>query len=224
LNTLAILLLNIMGSPNIGVYALATDGFMIIPGATPETKTKKIQLCLNVKPVKTNIGGVRLIGALVGANSHGLILPHYVKDEELSILESNGIKNYAIMETKKTAYGNMILANDHGAVVDPSISTAALNRISETLQVEAVPGTIAGYPYVGSLAIATNKGILAHPLIKEDEKKVLEDALKVPLDVGTVNCGFPLVRSGLMANSHGVITGAMTTGPELVIIGQTLGI
>jgi len=213
-----------MGSPNIGVYALATDEFMLLPGATPETKTEKIQSCLNVRPVKTNIGGVRLIGALVAANSHGLILPHYVKDEELSILESNGIKNYTIMETKKTAYGNLILTNDYGAVVDPSISATSLQKISETLQVEAVPGTIAGYPYVGSLAIATNKGVLTHPLIREDEKKILKDVLKVPLDVGTVNCGFPIVRSGLLANSHGVVTGSMTTGPELVIIGQTLGL
>ena len=43
--------------------------------------------------------------------------------------------------------------------------------------VEAVPGEIAGLPYVGSLAVATNKGVVAHPLLKDSERKLLEDVL-----------------------------------------------
>jgi translation initiation factor 6 len=41
-------------------------------------------------------------------------------------------------------------------------------------------------PYVGSLAVATNKGVLTHPLLKEEEKKTLESVFKVPVDVGTI--------------------------------------
>ena len=47
-----------------------------------------------------------------------------------------------------------------------------MKQVSEALGVEVVPGTIAGLTYVGSLAVATNKGVLAHPQLKADEKKV----------------------------------------------------
>jgi translation initiation factor 6 len=97
-----------------------------------------------------------------------------------------------------------------------------LRNVSDAFGVEVVLGEIAGLPYVGSLATATNKGVLAHPLLKDEERKRLEDVLKVPVDVGTVNCGVPYVGTGLIANSRGAVAGFVTTGPELFIIGQTL--
>ncbi|MEM2688427.1 MAG: hypothetical protein QXR01_01065, partial [Candidatus Bathyarchaeia archaeon] len=102
--------------------------------------------------------------------------------------------------------------------------TSEIRKIADTLGVEAVPGEIAQLPYVGSLAVATNKGVLAHPLLKEEERKLLEDVLKVPVDVGTVNCGIPYVGTGLIGNSHAVVAGSLTTGPEIFIIGHALGV
>jgi translation initiation factor 6 len=128
------------------------------------------------------------------------------------------------METKKTAYGNLVLANDFGAVVDPRFKEPTVKLIGKTLGVEAVRTEIAGLPYVGSLAVATNKGVLAHPLLKDDERKVLESVFKVPVDVGTVNCGIPYVGTGLIANSHAAVAGSMTTGPEMFIIGNALDV
>ncbi len=128
-----------------------------------------------------------------------------------------------IMETKKTAFGNLVLVNDKGAVVDPRLKEPEIKKISETLGVEVVPTEIAGLPYVGSLAVATNKGVLAHPLLKDEERKILEDVFKVPVDVGTVNCGVPYVGTGLIANSHASVAGSMTTGPEMFIIEHALG-
>jgi translation initiation factor 6 len=74
------------------------------------------------------------------------------------------------------------------------------------------------------LAVATNKGVLAHPLLKDEEKKILADAFKVPVDVGTVNCGIPYVGTGLIGNSHAALAGSMTTGPEMFIIGNALDV
>jgi translation initiation factor 6 len=130
--------------------------------------------------------------------------------------------NITVMETKRTAYGNMILANDYGAIVDPRLQKETLKQISDTLCVEVVPGEVAQLPYVGSLAVATNKGIIAHPLIKDDEQELLKSVLRVPLDVGTVNCGIPYVGTGLLGNSNGAVVGSLTTGPELFIIENAL--
>jgi translation initiation factor 6 len=128
------------------------------------------------------------------------------------------------METKKTAYGNLVLVNDFGAVVDPRLKEPQLKQISDTLGVEAVRAEIAGLPYVGSLAVATNKGVLVHPLLKDQERKVLAKVFKVPIEVGTVNCGIPYVGTGLIANSHAAVAGSMTTGPEMFIIGNALDV
>ena len=48
-----------------------------------------------------------------------MVLPNYVRQEELAAIKSVFDGNITIMETKKTAYGNLVLASDKGAVVDP---------------------------------------------------------------------------------------------------------
>jgi translation initiation factor 6 len=52
----------------------------------------------------------------------------------------------------------------------------------------------------------------------------MEDIFKVPVDVGTVNCGIPYVATGLVANSNGAVVGLLTTGPEMFIIGHALDV
>ncbi len=221
---MAIYLCSIVGSVSIGVYSLATDKIVIIPKMVPLKKAEKLGEWLKARLVHTTIGGSVLVGAFACANSNGILLPHLIKEEELRVIKSAFEGNITIMETKKTAYGNLVLANDHGAIVDPRFKTPEIQKISETFCVEAVPGEIAGLPYVGSLAVATNKGILAHPLLRDSERKLLEEVLKVPIDVGTINCGIPYVGTGLIGNRHAAIAGAMTTGPEMFIIGNALDV
>jgi translation initiation factor 6 len=221
---LAVYLSSIVGSASIGVYSLATDKIVIIPKMIPLEKAAQTAEWLKVKLVHTSIGGSVLAGALACANSNGILLPHFIREEELAVVKSSFEGNITVMETKKNAYGNLVLANDYGAVVDPRFKETEIRRIAETLGVEAVPGEIAGLPYVGALAVATNKGVLAHPLLKDEERKILENAFKVPVDVGTVNCGIPYVGTGLIGNSRAAVAGSLTTGPEMFIIGNALDV
>jgi translation initiation factor 6 len=221
---LAVYLSSIVGSASIGVYSLATENIVIIPVIVPKKKAQEFSDWLKVKLAYTSISGSVLAGALACANSNGLVLPNSVREEELTRIKEVFEGNVTILETKKTAYGNLVLANDKGAVVDPRLKPNVVKKISDTLGVEVVPTEIAALPYVGSLATATNKGVLAHPLITEEEKKTLESVFKVPVDVGTVNCGIPYVGTGLIANSHAAVAGSMTTGPEMFIIGNALDV
>ena len=214
----------IVGNSSISVYSLATEKIVIIPRMVPKEKAQEFADWLKTKLVYTSIGGSVLVGALACANSSGMLLPNYIREEELSQIKSVFEGNITIMETKKTAYGNLVLTNDKGAVVDPRFKEKEIKQISETLGVEAVPTEIAGLTYVGSLGVATNKGVLAHPLLKDEERKILETVFKVPIDVGTVNCGVPYVGTGLLANSHAAVAGSMTTGPEMFIIGNALDV
>lgn len=221
---MAVYLSSIVGSVSIGVYSLANEKIVILPKIVPVKKAERIAEWLKVQLIQTSISGSVLAGAFVCANSNGIVLPLSVCEEELDNIKQFFKGNVTVMETKKTAYGNLVLANDFGAVVDPRLKEPQIKQISETLGVETVPTEIAGLPYVGSLAVATNKGVLAHPLLKDEERKVLEKVFKVPVDVGTVNCGIPYVGTGLIANSHAAVAGSMTTGPEMFIIGNALDV
>ena len=215
---------SIVGASSIGVYSIATDNFVIIPKMVPIEKAEQMAHWLKVPLVHTSICGSVLAGAFVAANSNGMVLPSFIREEELSAIKAVFKGNIAIMDTKKTAFGNLVLANDRGAIIDPRFKAPQIEKISQALGVEVVPTEIAGLPYVGSLAVATNKGVLSHPLVKEEEKKTLQSVFKVPLDVGTVNCGIPYVGTGLIANSRAAIAGSMTTGPETFIIGNALDV
>jgi len=221
---LAIYLLDVFGSASIGVYSLATDRMLIVPPQVPNSKAKKLEEWLKVKTIRTTIGESVLVGALACANSNGIILPHFAREEEIQAVKSALDINVTVMDTRRTAYGNLVLANDHGAIVDPRLKGKDVKTIADTLGVEVVPAEIAGLPYVGSLAATTNKGMLAHPLIKEEEQKILMDVFKVHVDVGTVNCGIPYVATGLIGNKCGAVAGSVTTGPELFIIGHALNV
>jgi translation initiation factor 6 len=221
---LAVYLTSIIGSASIGVYSLATDKFVLIPKMVPQDKAEKTAEWLKVPLIHTSVGGSLLAGALACANSNGIILSSFVRQEEIDTIKAGFDGNVSVMESRKTAFGNLVLANDKGAIVDARMKEPIIKQVQDALGVEAVPGRIAGLTYVGSLATATNKGIVAHPLLTEEEKKVLESVLKVPVDVGTINCGIPYVGTGLIANSHAAVAGSLTTGPEMFIIGNALDV
>jgi translation initiation factor 6 len=221
---LAVYLSSVVGSASLGVYTLANDSFVIIPQMVPRKKAERDAERLKTKLIHTSISGSVLAGALACSNSNGILLPNSIREEELNIIKTSFNGNITIMETKKTAYGNLVLANDKGALVDPRFKQHEMEQIAETLDVEIAPGEIAGLPYVGSLAVATNRGVLAHPLLKDEEKQLIESLFKVSVDVGTVNCGIPYVGTGLIGNSHAAMAGSLTTGPEIFIIGNALDV
>jgi len=72
-------------------------------------------------------------------------------------------------------------------------------------------------------AVVTNKGLLCHPKVTLEEKKVLESVFDVEVMSGTVNHGMPLIGSGLVANTKGAIIGNLTTGIEMGRIEEALG-
>jgi len=75
---------------------------------------------------------------------------------------------------------------------------------------------------VGMAAVATNKGVLCHPKVTDEEKEMLSSLFQVPLMIGTVNHGIPLIGSGLIANSFGFVVGSSTTGIEMGRIEEAL--
>jgi translation initiation factor 6 len=132
--------------------------------------------------------------------------------------------NVGIVNDKVNALGNLILANDNGGIVSPSLSKKGIKDIEDILDIDVEKRKISGFKTVGSVGVATNKGALIHPLVKEKELEWIESVLKVEADIGTVNRGTGFVRTGIVANSKGVLVGEETTGPEIMRIEDSLGL
>lgn len=219
---MAVILADVFGSPNIGVYAFCNEGLIIVPPGLTNHKMNQFAETLGVRVCKTTVGGSSLIGALVTGNSHGLLVPHIIFDHELARIQEFSDVN--VVESKWTALGNVVLANDSGAVVHPDASPIIKSAVSERLNVKPVEGEIGLLPFVGALGVATNRGAIIAPTAANEERMVAESALKVEVELGTTNGGVPFVHSGILANSKGAIVGPLTRGAELMQLTRMLGV
>ena len=106
-------------SPNVGIFAKSNDSIVLLPYGYAETKSKKLIDYLQVEPVFVSIAGNRLIGPMVVLNNKGMILPSLASDDEITYLKQMTGLNIGRLESKHTAVGNLISANDYGAIVSP---------------------------------------------------------------------------------------------------------
>jgi len=213
--------IKIAGSSLLGVFARCTEKVVIVPQEVGEADRLALEDGLKVEAVRALAGIGSVLGSLVAANSNGFVVTHHAGNEELKALREYG--RVARLPARINAAGNVILVNDSAALVHPGLSSRACDAVEQTLGVKVEKGTIGGLKTVGMAGVATNKGLLLHPRVSEEEIAVLERLFELPVDVGTVNLGSPLVGSGVLANSRGYFAGEDTSGPELGRIEDALG-
>lgn len=216
--------LSIQGSPNVGIYALATNYYVLVPPKTSDSQRRTLEKTLKAPVIKTSLAGTILLSVFAAANSNGIVLPTLVSDEEVKTV-STVAKNIVQVQSRQNTFGNLVLVNDRGAIVAETLSREkdAIRGLRDALGVEVVVGSIAGLPYVGSLASVNNKVALVHPERSDEEAELVANVLKVRVDSGTVNRGSPLVGAGMLSNDAGVVVGSLTAGPELMIISNLFG-
>ena len=219
---MAVILADVFGSPNIGVYCFCNEKLAIVPPGLTAKKINDFSNALGVEVCKTTIGGSTLVGALTAGNSNGILVPHIIRDYEFDRI--NKFCKVNVVETNWTALGNVILSNDFGAVIHPDAAEELRTYVKDELKVQAIDARINNLSFVGSLAIATNKGAILSPNTSTEEQAVIEEALHVDVDVSTTNGGVPFVKSGILANSKGAVVGPLTRGAELMQITRTLGV
>jgi translation initiation factor 6 len=217
-------LLDFNDNPNVGVYCRANDQFAFLQKSLLQQTKKIVAESLDVKVVELTIADSTIIGSLLVANSKGAVITSIADKATIRIIkEQSPDLNIFVVKDLINAAGNDILANDHGALVHPEIKKPTMKKIGEALGVPVERGTIAGLPIVGMSAVVTNKGCLCHPKTTDEEKKLLKDLFHVEVMIGTVNHGFPMIGSGLVANTKGAIIGNQTTGIEMGRIEEALG-
>lgn len=215
---------NFNGNPNLGVYAIATDKYVLVRFDLHQKTVEKLEDVFKVPVLKAKIADSPIIGVFAVGNSNGILVPYFTLDSEIKFLKEELGVVIERVPSKITALGNIILANDKGVVAHPGTERKAIKVIEDVLDIEVVCGKIYRLPLVGSMSVATNKGAIVHPMASDEELEWLSSVLKVPVDIGTVNHGGPFVGAGMIANSHGAATGLPTTGPELLRIERALDV
>lgn len=210
------------GNPLIGLFAACTEEWVLVPTTLRERARRRLEEALGVPSLPLTLGGSSALGALVAGNGQGFLVSSTATPAEFRLLESTGLPVHRLPGVLNAA-GSLVLANDTAAVVSPRLGSRAVEAVERVLKVDATPGLVGGAPTVGMAAVATNAGVLASPRASERELALLERAFRLPVDVGTVNGGFPYVGSGLLVNSKGYAAGSETTGHELGRVEEALG-
>ncbi len=213
---------NVYRSPNVGLFVRTNDQTLLLPFGFAESKTKKLKEYLAVENIiHASVAGTRLIGPMTVMNNNGILLPSTVSDEEIRILKKTGL-NVERLKSKFTAVGNLISANDKGAIVSSLFKGEVDQHINDILGVPFQTMSIGGFVQVGSMVVATNAGAIVHPKANDAEIHRISEILQVVAEPATVNGGSPFLSSGIIANFSSVIVGNLTTGPELIMISRAL--
>lgn len=213
--------LNLNGDPNLGLFTVPTDDFCIAGNTLMKKDREEMSEVLGVRIIEARVANTEFVGLFSAANSSGIALPSNSREEEVRFFKKMGLKVF-VSPLKQTALGNLILVNDNGCVI-PREMVAVRSKLEQCFGVPVKIGTVARLPIVGSAALATNRGVLAHPNCTEKEMELLESVLEVNGDIGTVCFGSPFVGAGIVANSRGFVISEETTGPELQRIDEALG-
>ena len=212
--------LSIRGNPMIGLYVRATEEFAVV-GVRDKAVIEVIRDELNVDVVATTVAGSELVGAMVAANSNGILVCKHALSKEFELMSK--VADVYVVETDMTCLGNVICANDRGAIIHPEADGEIERAVAEKLGVEVVRGTVGGIKTVGMAAAVTNRGGLLHPNANDWEVRKIERVLGIETEKGTVNFGQDMVGAGVVANSKGYVVGDDTTGFELGVLEQALG-
>lgn len=202
--------------PNIGVFINVNDTIGLVPMGFAETKANKLAEYLNVEIFHTAIANTMLIGTLSVMNNKGILLPSTAYQDEYDYLKNETELEVGVLDTKFNALGNVICANDKGAIVSPALSKEDCKVISDVMGVEVLQKKIAGSHLSGVSLKANNTGGVIHPEAEEKDIKIIEDLLSVNVEQTSINGGVPYVTSGILANNHCIIVGSMTSGSEIM--------
>ena len=217
-------LIDIYRSPNVGVFLKTNDKFLLVPKGLAQSKSERLCSSLGVTAVPTSIGESRLLGPLVAMNNNGILVSRLAEQGEMrEIQEATGL-NVVRFESRFTAIGNLVAANDKFAIISPVLDWKAVAQVRDTLGTEVERMPFREFHQVGSLAVATNSGAAVYPALKEEETRRLSTLFGVETVPTSVNRGVPYVASGLVANSKNAVVGTQTTGPELVFITRALNV
>lgn len=191
-------------SNEIGVFSTLTNSYCLTAiGASQNFYSVFESELQDLIPIVTcTIAGTSIIGRMTTGNRKGLLVPTTTTDTELQHLRNSlpdAVKIQRI-EERLSALGNVIVSNDHVALVHPDLERETEELIADVLGVEVFRQTVADNVLVGSYMALSNRGGIVHPKTSVGDQDELSSLLQVPLVAGSVNRGSAVVGGGLVVN------------------------
>ncbi len=215
----------VQGSSNLGVFIKAVAGYVFLPQGTKPSVVEEAAQVLGLTPLTLSIYDSKLLGLFIAGNSRALLLPPIVGRADYETVRDSVDVEVHVLDTNFTALGNVILANDYGALVHPKMSDYEVEQISKALGVKVMRGKIADISVVGSVGVVTNKGCAVSPYTEDHEVKALEELFQVENCIRcTVNDGVSFIKLGLVASESGALVGYNTTLYEIECVAEALKI
>ncbi len=206
---------------NVGVYINANDDFVFVPNGFAKTKAKKLSAYMKNKYIFASIANTRLVGILMVVNNYGMLLPKTCLEDEINYFKKNTSLNVQVLDSKYTALGNIISANDNGGVVSPLIPKQEVKYIQDAMGVEMVQMKIADYHQVGAIIATNSYGGVIHPDASEKDIETVSEILKVNIEHATINNGVKFISSGMLINNKSIIVGQLTNGAEIITLNRS---
>jgi translation initiation factor 6 len=204
---------------NVGLFGYCNDKICFVGNNVKKRFFNKIEEALQVPVENLSIAGTDLIGVFMVGNNNCILVPSYIFHEEFEDLQEFSKQyefDFKVLKTDLNCLGNNILANDHGALVNPEYSAVVKKQIRQALKVRVVPGELCGVGNVGSLAVLNSKGGFIHEDISKRQLAELQKLLNVELVPGTIG-GSPYIRSGVFANNKGYVISRDVRGDEILM-------
>lgn len=214
--------LSFQGNPNVGIFAYATDSYCLLGSSVPDEFEKELKDALQVPIHRLSLAGTSLLGVFCAGNENMLLVPSIVFDEEIEDLKKLKIP-FTIIDTKMTALGNNLVANEHGVLLSAEFERSAREQIVKALAVDGRDEIIVDQDTVGSCLKLNKHGGIIHRDASDELITSLSEFFQVPIEIGTVNRGVVQVSSGLILNSNGYIIGGHSTGVEVTNADEILG-
>lgn len=209
-------------SNEIGVFSTLTNSYALVALGASENFYSVFEAELQglIPICRTQIAGTRIIGRLTTGNRKGLLVPTNTTDQELQNLRNTLPDNVKIqrIEERLSALGNVIVTNDHMALIHPDLERETEEIIADVLGVEVFRQTIADNVLVGSYMALSNRGGIVHPKTSIQDQDELSSLLQVPLVAGSVNRGSSVIGAGMVVNDWIAVAGLDTTATELSVV------
>ncbi|MFA5357453.1 MAG: translation initiation factor IF-6 [archaeon] len=211
--------MKILGSPYVGLFAVANDNICLVPNGIRDEEIKKIEETLEVKTIKISFYESSLLSVFGCMNNKKIFLPANVAPRETEQIEKE-IK-VEIINTQN-ALGNLVAVNDFGAIISKTLTSEVAKQIKAS-GLNVAQTNIAEREVVGSAIAATSNAFVMNPNASKEEVKKVQETLNVKGGFATANSGDALIRNSIVANSKGFVAGSLTTGHELNRIEESLG-
>lgn len=207
---------------DIGVFSKLTNAYALIcvGGSENFYSAFEGELADHIPVIHCSMAGCRFVGRVTAGNSKGLLLPSTTTDQELQHIRNSLPDSVVVqrVEERLSALGNVIVTNDHVALIHTDIDRETEEIVADTLGVEVFRQTIAGNALVGSYSALTNQGCLVHPKTSIEDQQELSSLLQVPVVAGTVNRGSDVLGAGLVVNDWAAFCGLDTTSTEISVV------